>query len=226
MFNIYESNNLNKRSTILKKIVLISNLLSLSFIIKFCSLHLANTSFLNLEFLKIFFFVEFFSFIPLLFIHLYSNRFIAFIGTFLIDFISIFFNYKFRLYNPILGCTYAFCWGILPSFFLKKEERSFFKIYIYILIIFICHFFLFHVPIVYWGFDRNFADILKNNFNFVSFIERIKKIFFFPSIKTESNMFETIIRFVLLIKFFTIFALSFLITFLYIKIKEQILSLF
>ncbi|MDV3195938.1 MAG: hypothetical protein Q8885_00160 [Candidatus Phytoplasma stylosanthis] len=219
MFVNDKKNYYQNRTNLLRRIVITSSILSLSFVLKFFSDKIIWEH--GCRQLNRFVFLDCLSFLPLFFLPLYSDRFLSFIGVFLLEFSFFYFRGTLNnifLYNPLLSLVFAFCLGLVPSFFLKQKKITFFKTYIYITFIFITYFFIFYIlwllmyKFVFWNFS------LKNifNFNLISGQTQdgflVKKGFY--------------LLWALIIKFLSIFVFSFFLTYFYCKIKKQIFLYF
>ncbi|WP_323847646.1 MAG: hypothetical protein Q2306_02095 [Phytoplasma sp.] len=201
-------NNENKKNytyyhSVLKQIILASMLSVVSFFIKNFSNKICPSLF------KKFFFIDFLCYIPLLIIPLYSKKYFSFIIVSLSEGIAFWSRSSSYPYNPILSLFYGIIWGILPNFFLNKKNNSFFRVYFFINLIFIFHFVFYYIISIIWikfyFFQNNFFDLKNNLFSY----SRI-----------------TYIKFYLLIKFFSLFIISLVNTYLYLRIKRQVLLIF
>ncbi|MEZ0180529.1 hypothetical protein ['Camptotheca acuminata' phytoplasma] len=202
-----ESYNENyNNESILKKIIFTCNLLALTFVMKYYL-----RKFLPLRIIRLFFLTDFLCYIPLLILHLYSKKKISFIGVFLIECFIFFSRSSSFPYNPVLSLSYAFCWGFLPSLFVKREKESFLKIYFIICFLFCVYFFLFHIPNLLWirfaFLDKNFSFNFRNNKFSLVRISSCWSIF------------------ILFMNFLSIFIVSLVDTYFYHQIKKRIITL-
>ncbi|WCA22427.1 hypothetical protein [Candidatus Phytoplasma oryzae] len=195
--------NRNKNYFFLRQIVITSFLSSLSIILRI-SLFSFKKKFIPFSpfFYRIFLvdLVPLFSIIPLLFLPLYSSIFFCFLGAFISEASIFFLRSSKYIYNPFLSLTYAFCFGILPSFFLKRKN-FFYSVYFSLLFIFIIYFcFYVLLNLFFLNFIIKFRNNKLNNFNILIF----------------KNF--------LLIRFLFLFFYSFVFSYLYLKIKNVILG--
>ncbi|WP_152031109.1 hypothetical protein [Candidatus Phytoplasma ziziphi] len=146
----------------------------------------------------------------MLIIPLYSKKYFAFIGAFLSEGIAFWYSARASrwVYNPILSLIYGLIWGILPGFILTKKKDSLLRIYFSITFIFIMHFIFYQLLSMAWikfvFLDKNYSLNLKAN------VFGFKRFVFWN----------------LLIKFVSLFILSFIIAFIYKRVKKELLSLF
>ncbi|MFR0367777.1 hypothetical protein [Candidatus Phytoplasma palmae] len=192
--------------SLLRQIIITSLFSSFSIILKLF-FNKFFVSFFFFLFLKKIFLFDFISFLPLAMIPLYvEKKYIAFFGVFFAETFSFFLRQSKFIYNPFLSLLYAICWGLLPSLFLQKKNYSFLKTYFIFTFIFIFYFFTYFLLSLVWtGF---------------SFFNNQKSILFFSQFSTER------IKFFIYVKFFSIFIVSFLFTYLFLKIKKKLINLY
>ncbi|TVY12391.1 hypothetical protein [Candidatus Phytoplasma pini] len=185
---------------ILKQVVISSLLVSLS--ILFENFLKKPFNFMPLKIRK-FFFLDIFSFFPLLFLPLLQNKYLSFISAFLSEFLCFWLRKSSKNfpYKPILSFSYAFCWGFLPNLFLTKNNNSFWKTYLSLILIFIFYFLTYHLL----SLNLVLLFVSKNKKNLLNCLDK----YFW----------------ILPIRFFSFFLISFLISYLYLKIKKQIIHL-
>ncbi|MBP3059467.1 hypothetical protein FEF22_001575 [Texas Phoenix palm phytoplasma] len=196
----------NTKYSLLKQIILTSLFSSFSIVLKlFVNKFFA--SFFFFLFLRKIFLLDFISFLPLVIIPLYvEKKYISFFGVFFSEAISFFLRQSKFFYNPFLSFLYAICWGFLPSLFLQKKNYSFLKTY-----------FIFYFLFVFYFFTYFLLSLIWIDF---SFFNKKNGILFFCQFSSER------IKFFIYIKFLSIFFISFLFTYLFLKIKKKLINLY
>ncbi|KND62535.1 hypothetical protein [Candidatus Phytoplasma phoenicium] len=192
----------------LKQIVIIAVLCSLSIVLYATT----NKFFLSIPFtIRKFVFLDFVGIIPFLFIPLYTSnkttiKGLVFLGVSFSEAVGYFiFRYKAYPFSFILNFTYGICWGLLPNFFFKKNY-SFIKTYFLILLLFIFHYLF--VNILAAGLYFHFLTDTTDKISILSFFISNKKCYYF------------------VLRFFSLPIVSFVVTFLYFRIKYHIIMLF
>lgn len=197
-------NNPNLSYSFLKQIIIVAVLSSLSIVLKG-----SETKFFGSIpfYIRKFLFLDFVSLLPFLFIPLYisnnnASKFLVFFGVSCSEALGFFLLRKKNLpFSFFSNFTYSICWGFLPNFFLKKNY-SFLKTYFLILLLFIFH----YVFVTLLGMFV-YYNWLTDSHKFMEF--------FFGSQK----------RYYFIIRFFYIPIVSFVVTFLYLCIKYQLMML-
>ncbi|WP_341266503.1 hypothetical protein [Candidatus Phytoplasma fraxini] len=209
----------NNHQDLLKQIILASMLVAMSICIQHILIQLPLTKLVPEHFKRKFsrmLFKDFLCFIPLLMIPLYSNKYVSFLAVSLSEGIAFWYfgsssGARSVPYKPELSIIFGIIWGLCPSLFLNKKNNSFTKVYFCILLLFIFHFFFYDIyGLILYGKVFNAKihyDLITNMFNC-------------------SHATKLYILFRVIIKFFSLFTISLINTYLYLRIKKQVLLLF
>ncbi|WBL31372.1 hypothetical protein [Candidatus Phytoplasma sacchari] len=198
---------IKKKYSFLKEIIITSFLSSISIIFRMLLFSIRKNFIYFYYFFYRIFLVDFFallSIIPFLVLPFYSRIFFSFLGSFISEISWFFLRGSKFIFNPFLSFFYAICWGILPNIFLKNK-KSFLKIYFSLTIIIFFHFVFYILLNILFINSLLFSNINKKilSLNFLN-----QKVF----------------KNILLARFFLLFLNSFIISYLYIKIRNSILE--